>query len=136
MGSATLPSPEDDVEFISLDLSLCDDHGEKIMNGLKSRNLWQFVGDDAGAGIKSFMNRHGVLGAGRNKDGEKVPYDPLVEIHMEIIFRAMANISDGEMEPSGCPLCKILNPDEWMNKAMDSIEMHFRSKGWMKETVN
>ena len=132
-----MQSPEDETEYIALDLSLCEDHAAKIMNGLKQRDLWQFASsDDAGDAIKKFMDRHGILGAGRNKDKEKVPFDPLVEIHMEIIFRTMEGMQEGRMQNGGCPLCAVLNADEWLNLAMNDMAMHFRAKGWLKGMVN
>lgn len=131
-----MQSPEDNESIINIDLSLCEDHAAKIMSGLKQRDLWQFASDDAGAAVKKFMDRHGILGAGRNKDKENVPFDPLVEIHMEIIFRSLTNIGEGDMEPMGCPLCAVLNADEWLNLAMNDMAMHFRAKGWLKGMVN
>jgi hypothetical protein len=131
-----LLSPKDDETAVDIELSMCEACTMKIIAGLKARNLMQFASldsEEAHQSIRRYMGRSLMPG---ERPDPAVPFDPLVEIHMEIIFQAMRAVMEAAQRIDGCPMCVSANGGEWLDGALNDLEMHFRKKGWLKETVH
>jgi hypothetical protein len=117
---------------------LCDKHDRQIKEGLRARNLWQFVSPDMQEAVEGFLQRQMAASLAEDTDAERpdAVFDPFVEIHMEILFLSMKRMAETETEMNGCPMCIALNGDEWIDGALNDMELHFKKQGWMKETVN